>query len=56
MEQSIEARSGELMIVPLSCLQASPDNVRKTNGMDVSDVKASIKAQGLLQNRSSARS
>jgi ParB-like chromosome segregation protein Spo0J len=50
MEQSIEARSGELMIVPLSQLAASPANVRKTNGTDVSGLKASIEAQGVLQN------
>jgi len=50
MEQSIEARSGELLVVPLSLLVPSPHNVRKTNGTDVSDLIASIKAQGLLQN------
>ena len=50
MEQSIEARSGELLIVPLSRLVASARNARKTNGADVSDLKASIKAQGVLQN------
>lgn len=47
---SLEARSGELMSIPLSLLQASPRNVRKTDGQDVSALKATIRAQGVLQN------
>ena len=47
---SIDQRSGELMTIALSLLVASPRNVRRTNGTDVSDLKASIEAQGLLQN------
>ena len=49
-EKSMEARSGDLMVVPLSRLVPSPHNVRKTNGTDVNELKASIKAQGVLQN------
>jgi ParB family chromosome partitioning protein len=47
---TIERRSGELMTIPLSLLVLSPRNVRKTGGADVADLKASIKAQGVLQN------
>jgi len=47
---SIDQRSGELMTIALSLLVPSPRNVRRTNGTDVSDLKASIEAQGLLQN------
>src|SRR5439155_11814788 len=47
---SIEERSGELMSIALSLLVPSPRNVRKTNGIEVGDLKASIEAQGLLQN------
>jgi ParB family chromosome partitioning protein len=50
MNTSIESLGGELMLIPLSLLIASPRNVRQTNGRDVSALKASIKAQGLLQN------
>jgi ParB family chromosome partitioning protein len=47
---SLDARSGELMSIPLSLLDASPRNARKTDGRDVSDLKATIKAQGVLHN------
>jgi ParB family chromosome partitioning protein len=47
---SIDQRAGELMTIALSLLVPSPRNVRKTNGMDVGDLKASIEAQGVLQN------
>jgi ParB family chromosome partitioning protein len=48
---SIDARSGELMTIPLSLLVASPmRNARKTASTSVADLKASIEAQGLLQN------
>jgi ParB family chromosome partitioning protein len=47
---TIEDRSGKLMSIALSLLVPSPQNVRKTNGTDVSALKASIEAQGLLHN------
>jgi len=50
---SIDARSGELMLIPLSLLVPSPKrNARRTSRANatVTDLKASIKAQGLLQN------
>ena len=50
MECTIESRSGELLSVPLSRLVASAYNVRKMGGSDVEDLKASIRAQGVLQN------
>lgn len=36
--------------LPLSALQLSPNNPRKTGGADVSDLMASIEAEGLLSN------
>lgn len=50
MTTSIETLGGELMLIPLSLLVASSRNVRQTNGQDITALKASIKAQGLLQN------
>lgn len=50
MRESIEARSGELMSIPVSRLVPSAHNARKTNGEDVQDLVASIRAQGVLQN------
>ncbi len=50
MQKIIEMRAGELLAIPLSQLTASARNARKTGGSDVSDLKASIKAQGVLQN------
>lgn len=47
---SLDARSGGLMSIPLSLLDASRRNARKTDGRDVSDLKATIKAQGVLHN------
>jgi ParB family chromosome partitioning protein len=47
----IDARSGELMTIPLSLLVPSGKwNVRTVGGENVDDLKASIEAQGLLQN------
>jgi ParB family chromosome partitioning protein len=50
MQSTIDKRSGELTTIALSLLIPSPRNVRKTGGADVSELKASIKAQGVLQN------
>jgi ParB family chromosome partitioning protein len=50
MQKIIEMRAGELLAIPLSQLTASARNARKTGGSDSSDLKASIKAQGALQN------
>jgi ParB family transcriptional regulator, chromosome partitioning protein len=50
MQSTMDQRSGELMTIALSLLVPSPRNVRKTGGTDVGDLKASIKAQGVLQN------
>ena len=50
MQSTIDQRSGELSTIPLSLLIPSPRNVRKTGGSDVGELKASIKAQGVLQN------
>jgi len=48
---SIDARSGELMLISLSLLVPSEKrNARRTGGTSVADLKASIYAQGLLQN------
>lgn len=47
---SIDARSGELMLIALSLLVPSPKNARRTGGLGIDDLKASIKAQGLLHN------
>lgn len=51
MKASIDARSGELMTIPLCLLVPSEwKNARRTGGENVDDLKASIEAQGLLQN------
>lgn len=50
MEQAVEATSGDVSLIALKKLIPSDRNARKTNGVDVSELKASIKAQGLLQN------
>src|SRR5690242_669106 len=50
MQSTIESRSGELMSIPLSRLVPSKYNARRTGGTNVDDLKASIKAQGVLQN------
>lgn len=41
---------GALIEVPLSELEVSPTNLRKTGSSDVADLVASIRAHGLLQN------
>jgi len=51
MKASIDARSGEPMTIPLSLLAPSKwKEARRTGGKNVDDLKASIEAQGLLQN------
>lgn len=51
MKASIDARSGELVTIPLCLLVPSEwKNARRTGGENVDDLKASIEAQGLLQN------
>ncbi len=50
MQSTIDQRSGELRTIALSLLVPSPRNVRKTGGTNVGELKASIKAQGVLQN------
>lgn len=50
MQGTIETRSGELMRIPLSRLVPSKHNARRTGGTNVDDLKASIRAQGVLQN------
>ena len=50
MEQGLEAKAGDVKLIALKQLTLSSSNVRKSNGNDVAELKASIKAQGLLQN------
>jgi len=50
MRNTIDQRSGELTTIALSLLIPSSRNVRKTGGTDVGELKASIKALGVLQN------
>jgi len=50
MQTTIDERSGELTTIALSLLIPSLRNVRKIGGTDVGELKASIKAQGVLQN------
>lgn len=40
----------EIQYLPLSSLQISPRNARRTGGEDIDDLAASIAAEGLLQN------
>jgi ParB family transcriptional regulator, chromosome partitioning protein len=50
MEHAVELNTGDVKLIPLARLAISERNVRKTNGIDVAELKASIRAQGLLQN------
>lgn len=45
----MKAEANTAMIIPLSQLKPSPRNVRKTGGMTIEDLAASIAAHGLLQ-------
>lgn len=45
----MNAEANTAMIIPLSQLKPSPRNVRKTGGMTIEDLAASIAAHGLLQ-------
>ncbi len=49
-KQAAQAEDATLILVPLSQLKPSPKNVRKTGGQSITDMAASIQANGLIHN------
>lgn len=49
-DAAIAKAKAEIAMLPLSQLEASPLNVRKTGGQSIEDLAASIRAEGLIQN------